>query len=110
MIPTRAFAMRAASRWRSRPLEFRRMANHFPSLLFAVLVAAANLARAKEITLFVSPQGNDEWSGEKPAPVADGKNGPLATLSAAIRTERFARKNDPTATISIFLRGGFYEL
>lgn len=59
-------------------------------------------------TLYVSPSGNDHWSGLKPA--AAGKNdGPLATLPAALAKCRSApraggEKND------IILRGGTYVL
>ena len=35
------------------------------------------------MTFFVSPDGNDSWSGLLKTPAADGRDGPLASLQGA---------------------------
>lgn len=61
--------------------------------------------------LFVSPQGNDLWTGSLPQPNADGTDGPLATLNVAralVRERRAkARINGP---VTVWIRGGRYPL
>jgi hypothetical protein len=37
----------------------------------------------QSVVLYVSPKGNDQWSGRYAAPTADGRDGPLATLNKA---------------------------
>ena len=60
---------------------------------------------------FVSPQGNDYWSGRLSAPAADGLDGPFATLGraqAVIRTlKRQGSLNQP---LTVHIRGGRYRL
>ncbi len=41
------------------------------------------LGLAKRANFFVSPEGNDSWSGRMPEPNAKGNDGPFATLKAA---------------------------
>lgn len=61
--------------------------------------------------LYVSPDGNDKWSGRLPAPQSDGRDGPLATLPAAVEAARAIRSAaGPEARSTVFLRGGTYEL
>ncbi len=43
----------------------------------------ADRAAGPSITFYVSPSGNDQWSGRRATPTADRTDGPLATLSAA---------------------------
>src|SRR5512147_2622695 len=80
-------------------------------LLIALLATGASLAltTAKPFTLYVAPTGNDRWSGELSTPAADGKDGPLATLEAALTRARAARRTTNEGG-SILLRGGIYEL
>jgi hypothetical protein len=62
---------------------------------------------------FVSPNGNDQWSGSRPAPNPDGKDGPFATLAralAAAREFKAGQGSAPGQRITISLRGGVYEL
>ena len=68
--------------------------------------------RAAPLTFYVATNGNDNWSGRQAAPTRNGRDGPLASLPAALRAARAAR-GDATKTaqgISIFLRSGRYEL
>ncbi len=62
--------------------------------------------------VFVSPSGNDSWSGKLEQPNADKKDGPVATLSAARDLVRaFKRKNkNEDEPIFITLRAGTYRL
>ncbi len=72
--------------------------------------------------LYISPAGNDDWSGRLPEPNADGTDGPLATLTEVQQrlraTCRLDQKNPlPEREIAAFrgpctvwLRGGRYEL
>jgi len=60
-------------------------------------------------TLYVSPSGDDAWSGTCPEPRADGRDGPLATLEKArdlLRQRRQAGRLEAGATV--FVRGGTY--
>jgi hypothetical protein len=62
------------------------------------------------VVRFVSPQGNDAWSGLAAQAKAEGE-GPFATLARArdeIRSLRAAGKLRGGATV--FIRGGTYEL
>jgi hypothetical protein len=62
------------------------------------------------VELHVAPNGNDAWSGRKPAPTKGGSDGPFATLERArdaLRALRAAGKVRGPATV--WLRGGVYE-
>lgn len=53
-------------------------------------------------TFYLSPEGDDRWSGRLPAPNADRSDGPLATLA---RAREVARED-----CRVLLRGGRYVL
>lgn len=55
------------------------------------------------LNLYVSPEGNDGWSGRLPSPRADGSDGPLATFTAARDAARAS-----SAPSRIVVRGGHY--
>lgn len=60
--------------------------------------------------LYVSPAGNDAWSGSRPDPAGDGRDGPFATPEAArdaLRARRRAGKTVSGATV--WLRGWRYH-
>ena len=62
------------------------------------------MANAGETPLYVSPEGNDSWSGES-------IDKPFATIQKArdaIREMR--RKNGLTEPVTVYIRGGLYEL
>ncbi|MEI8080054.1 MAG: hypothetical protein WCH61_10555, partial [bacterium] len=62
---------------------------------------------SKTVTLFVSPCGNDSWSGFRTEPAADGADGPLATPAAALAKLRQWRRTNATAEVTaVQLRGG----
>ncbi|MBF5094043.1 right-handed parallel beta-helix repeat-containing protein [Azospirillum sp. INR13] len=72
----------------------------------ALLLPAAgwSMAAAAETTLYVSPTGNDRWSGRLSQPSADGRDGPFATPARALA----AAKGGGPATVR--LHGGIYRL
>jgi hypothetical protein len=74
------------------------------------------------MNLYISPAGNDSWSGTSATPATDASDGPLATIDGAIRKlrsmvvpgvhgtapqDRIAPFSGP---VTVFLRGGRYEL
>jgi hypothetical protein len=71
-------------------------------VLFPVLLLSADL--------FVSPQGNDSWSGKLPAPNASRTDGPVASVARAQVLLRELRKANPDAPRTVQLRGGTYYL
>lgn len=63
---------------------------------------------ASKVTLYVSPDGNDQWSGQS----ADSQqnDGPLATLDAARIKVRQLKAIDPDNSFEVQVRGGIYHL
>ncbi len=65
-----------------------------------------------ETMLYVSPQGNDAWSGSFDAPLENGSDGPLASLEGArdrIRALRAGGK-EFSGPVRVFVRQGVYHL
>jgi len=74
-----------------------------------------------ENDLYVSTEGNDDWSGRLPQPNADGSDGPLATVARA-RDILLARRrpagggrerrprDGALQPVTVWLRGGRYEI
>lgn len=68
--------------------------------------------RGKPHQFFVSPDGNDAWSGQLPEPNADRSDGPFATLEQAQHALR-QLKTDPERALNgllVGLRGGSYRM
>ncbi|MBE3098938.1 MAG: right-handed parallel beta-helix repeat-containing protein [Planctomycetes bacterium] len=74
-------------------------------LALGVAAAAAAEAPAAAALFYVSPGGNDAWTGTKPAPA--GADGPLATLQAA---RDAARRAGPSAPRRIVVQAGTHLL
>ncbi len=82
------------------------------ALLLVCVAGGTARAGAVRADVFVSPDGNDRFSGRLPAVNTGGTDGPLKTIAAAqkaVRELRKARKKR-TAPIVVMLRGGRYEL
>jgi len=61
--------------------------------------------------LYVSPQGNDRWSGKLAEPNAERTDGPFATPGKARDVIRAARRQGELAgPVTVWLRGGRYPL
>src|ERR1017187_7110809 len=61
-------------------------------------------------TLYVSPQGNDHWSGQLATPKQDGSDGPLASLEGArnaLRQMKTAGKR--TGPVHVHIAAGTYR-
>jgi hypothetical protein len=61
--------------------------------------------------LFVSPLGNDQWSGRLADPAKGGGDGPVATLEKARdRVREQKRRAQLPGPITVWLRGGNYSI
>jgi hypothetical protein len=60
--------------------------------------------------LYVSPVGDDQWTGHRAAVATKDTDGPLATIPAAICAARAWRGQHPDTPVRINLRGGSYYL
>ena len=80
------------------------------SLISVLLFGAwAATAPAKSQTLYVATNGDDRWSGVRPAANAQGTDGPLCSLSATLQHSRQARRHGADE-VHVLLRGGTYPL
>lgn len=63
-------------------------------------------------SFYVSPKGNDHWSGNMPESNRQHTDGPFATLQHALLVLAAYRLNHPALSqpVHIYLRGGFYSL
>ncbi|MCI0556990.1 MAG: hypothetical protein MN733_00725, partial [Nitrososphaera sp.] len=60
---------------------------------------------------YVSPNGNDAWSGKSAAANVTKANGPFATIERARNAIRDLKKQGPlTEPITVYIRGGLYVL
>jgi len=79
--------------------------------VLCVLPTTAAAAELPEADFFVSPQGNDTWSGTLPQTKPDGTDGPLATLAGARDAVRRLKARGPLVKpIQVLLRGGTYQI
>ena len=79
-------------------------------ILVAVLPAGAAAAKpAAKADFYVSPAGNDGWSGQFAEPRPDGSDGPYATIERARDAVRAAMATEPR-DYRVLLRGGTYRL
>jgi hypothetical protein len=66
--------------------------------------------RPEQASFFVSPGGNDAWTGRQAAPTADGKDGPFATVHRARDAVRAVVGQPGQGPVVVLLRDGTYEL
>lgn len=76
--------------------------------LVAGIWVCAALALAQPFEVVVAPSGNDAWSGRR-AEAGDG-DGPLRSLRRAQEVVRERRRQAPDQAVTVWLRGGLYEL
>lgn len=75
-------------------------------MLLRPFVFLALLSAAHAVEYFVSPKGNDDWSGTRAEINADHTDGPFATLERARKEARLHPQEPRTIT----LRGGLHEV
>jgi hypothetical protein len=82
------------------------------ALVFLLVLAGASAVSAEGLLLYVSPTGNDQWSGRLVSPNTSKTDGPLATLAGARDAIRKLREAGPLPAggITVELAGGVYEL
>jgi len=80
--------------------------------LLTVIIACATMAAAQgeKYDFFVSPQGNDKWSGKLPAPNARRTDGPFATFERACAVLSKSGPKGPAVYHRVIIRGGTYTL
>lgn len=77
--------------------------------LILLLALPATVYGADAIHLYVSPAGNDAWSGRTGEPQADGTDGPFATLERARDALRHLRREGKAAGGAVIeIRGGIH--
>jgi hypothetical protein len=79
------------------------------ALALAVLVAEAH---AKSVQIFVATNGDDGWSGQLEKPTPDRRDGPVATIQAALKLVRDIRRSGAKGPdeVIIMLRGGTHSI
>ncbi len=81
----------------------------FAFILIGIVSFAFSACAAGDVTFYVSPSGNDSWSGKTAGKSAS--DGPFATLERAQKAVREAKASGNAAgPVIVFLRGGVYEL
>lgn len=75
----------------------------------ATLCLSAEPGPTSQADFYVSPAGNDSWSGRLQAPNADRTDGPFASVRQARDAVRISFKNEPRDH-KVLLRGGTHRL
>ncbi|MGC8744003.1 MAG: right-handed parallel beta-helix repeat-containing protein [Verrucomicrobiia bacterium] len=82
----------------------------FAFFIFIILVFA-NISTLTALTLYVSPQGNDGWSGMIKSPNRDKTDGPLASIVGARDALRKSRQKTPlNEPVSVVILDGIYRI
>lgn len=82
-----------------------------PHFLIPAALSLALVGCAPKADVYVSPDGNDAWSGRLPSPNAAKTDGPLASLARARDVARALKQAGPVPRpIAIDIRGGEYVL
>lgn len=79
-------------------------------LLLSLAFLGLSLSVCAQTSLYVSPIGNDAWSGTLPAANAAGTDGPFQTVSRARDEIRQRKAKGPAQATTVYLRDGRYEL
>lgn len=68
----------------------------------------AHAREAEPVRFYVSPGGNDAWSGTRPDPDAGKKDGPFASLERARDAVRAAKAAGLATPVEVVIRGGVH--
>ncbi len=78
--------------------------------LVGLSVSCAWAIQPEKADFYVSPNGNDAWSGKLAQPRPNGEDGPLASLRAARDAiRRLKTQGDLTKPVLVVIRGGTYR-
>ncbi|MGC9054975.1 MAG: hypothetical protein ACP5KS_13960, partial [Candidatus Hydrogenedens sp.] len=82
-------------------------------LMFSCVILLISLAsfaqNSNEVFVYVSPEGNDTWSGTLPQANENKTDGPLATIQKALEKVKDIRSSGAVEkTVRVVLRGGTY--
>ncbi len=81
----------------------------FPVAMLAIAVSFAAFSEDQALTLYVSPHGNDAWSGTLAEPNAGKTDGPCATIAGARDVLRRMRTSgDVAGPVRVLVREGVY--
>ncbi|MCS7187803.1 MAG: right-handed parallel beta-helix repeat-containing protein [Armatimonadota bacterium] len=79
--------------------------------LLAILGLNIHLSATQTLTFYVSPDGNDSWSGRLPRPNRQRTDGPLASLKGAQNAiRRLKAKGELTKPVRVVIAEGNYTL
>ena len=85
------------------------MTNYRNSIKLVVLfIACIATTATADLNLFVSPAGDDTWSGSIAAPNAEGTDGPVKTVTRA--RDRVRESRGAAEPVNVYLRGGVYPI
>jgi len=80
-------------------------------LLLLVMGCVTSVERQEQsVTYYVSPNGNDAWSGQLASPNGDRTDGPFGGLERARDAIRSLRDRGFDGGVTVFIRGGTYYL
>ncbi|MGC9003521.1 MAG: right-handed parallel beta-helix repeat-containing protein [bacterium] len=89
------------------------MSNNLPLLFLALSLLVFSAQAQQSVSFFVSPQGNDSWSGRLPQPNKNKTDGPFASLARArdaIRELKSKQGGKLKQRVNVYIRGGTYFL
>ncbi|MBD3182411.1 right-handed parallel beta-helix repeat-containing protein, partial [Candidatus Poribacteria bacterium] len=76
--------------------------------MFMVAALSINCLNASALTLYVNPDGNDEWSGKLEKANSDKSDGPLASLRGARDAVRESKKSGLDQPVQVVIADGEY--
>ena len=79
-------------------------------LMLTLLSSLCHAAAPGTLVSYVSPAGNDAWSGKLPDPNKAKTDGPVATIAAAQKLVRAAMLKGAPGPLKVAIRGGTYSL
>jgi hypothetical protein len=86
------------------------MSTRFRCFALVLLVGIPSIAALPQIRVYVSPSGNDGWSGTFASPRTGQSDGPVRSLERAIQILRTTRRLHGPRSAIIALRGATYRL
>ncbi|MHC4243032.1 MAG: hypothetical protein ACYSU4_11565, partial [Planctomycetota bacterium] len=89
----------------------RRQSLTIKSLFCCVLVSLFLCSCAQDLTIYVSTQGNDQWSGRRKNTNRNRTNGPVASLAGARdKIRRLKSRGSITGSVQVIVTDGTYTL